>query len=110
MKYGNVLICFEQGKFLLCSVANYPALRCWTKGFPGGSVVKTTPANAGDLSLIPGLGRPSRGRNRSPLQCSCLENPMDRGACRLQSMASQRIEHDSVSTAQTPAHLCVSLS
>ena len=49
-------------------------------GFPGGSVVKNLSANAGDMSLIPGLGR-SRGEgNGNPLQCSCLGNPMDRGA------------------------------
>ena len=46
-------------------------------------VVKNPPANAGDLQamgLIPGSGRPPGGGNGSPLQCSCLENPMDRGA------------------------------
>ena len=46
-------------------------------------VVKNPPANAGDLrdvGLIPGLGRfPGEG-NGNPLQYSCLENPMDRGA------------------------------
>jgi len=45
--------------------------------FPGGSVVKNLPANAGDLSLIPGSGRSPREGNGNPLQCSCLENPMD---------------------------------
>ena len=50
------------------------------EGFPGGSVVKNPPANAGDAGLIPGLGRfPGEG-NRSLLQCSCLRNPLDRGA------------------------------
>jgi len=49
-------------------------------GFPGGSVGKNPPANAGDAGLIPGLGRfPGEG-NGKPLQYSCLENPMDRGA------------------------------
>ena len=48
-------------------------------GFPSGSGVKNPPANAGDLSLIPGLGRSSGGGNLYPLQCSCLGNPMDRG-------------------------------
>ena len=46
-------------------------------------VVKNLPANAGDLrdaSLIPGLGRSPRGGDNNPLQYSCLENPMDRGA------------------------------
>ena len=45
-------------------------------------VVKNLPANAGDLravGLIPGLGRFPGEANGSPLQYSCLENPMDRG-------------------------------
>ena len=37
-------------------------------------------ANTGDLSSIPGSGRSPGGGNGNPLQCSCLENPMDRGA------------------------------
>ena len=52
-------------------------------GFPGGSVVKNLPANAGvarDLSSIPGSGRSPGGGNDNPLQYSCLENPMERGA------------------------------
>ena len=51
--------------------------------FPGGSVVKSTPANAGDArdpGLIPGSGRSPGKGNGNPLQYSCLENPMDRGA------------------------------
>ena len=48
-------------------------------GFPGGSVVKNLPANAGDTGLIPGSGRPSEGKNGNPLQHSCLENSTDRG-------------------------------
>ena len=50
-------------------------------GFPGGSKVKASACNAGDLCSIPGLGRSPGGGNGNPLQCSCLENPMDRGAC-----------------------------
>ena len=45
--------------------------------------VKNLPANVGevrDTGLIPGLGRSSGGRHDKPLQYSCLENPMDRGA------------------------------
>ena len=52
-------------------------------GFPGGSVVKNPSANAGDAgdsALIPGLIRSPVGENGNPLQCSCLENPMGRGA------------------------------
>ena len=49
-------------------------------GFPGGSVVKNPPANVGYMGLIPGSGRSPGGGNGNPLQYSCLENPMDRGA------------------------------
>ena len=52
-------------------------------GFPGVTVVKNLPANAeyaGDAGLIPGLGRSPGGGNSNPLQYSCLENSMDRGA------------------------------
>ena len=54
---------------------------CW--GFPGGSTVKNLPANAGDsgdTGSIPGWGRSRGGGHYNPLQHSCLENPMDRGA------------------------------
>ena len=43
-------------------------------------MVKNPPANAGDVGLIPGLGRPSGERNGNPLWYSCLGNCMDRGA------------------------------
>ena len=48
--------------------------------FPGGSDGKASAYNAGDLSSIPGLGRSPGEGNGNPLQYSCLENPMDRGA------------------------------
>ena len=51
-------------------------------GFPGGSVVKNPPANAGDVGLIPGSGRSPGEGNGNPLQYSCLGNPMDREAWR----------------------------
>ena len=49
-------------------------------GLPGDSVVKNLPANIADPGLIPGSGRSSGGGNDNPLQYSCLENPMKRGA------------------------------
>ena len=52
-------------------------------GFPGGASGKEAVCNAGDIrdtGSIPGLGRPPGGGNGNPLQYSCLENPMDRGA------------------------------
>ena len=48
--------------------------------FHAALVVKTLPANAGDMSSIPGLGRSPGEGHGNPLQYSCLENPMDRGA------------------------------
>ena len=46
-------------------------------GFPGGSVVKNPPANAGDTISIPGSGRSPGEGNGNPLQYSCLQNPTD---------------------------------
>ena len=63
--------------------------------FPGSKVVKNLPANAGDardMGSIPGSGRSPGVGNGNPLQFSCLENSMDRGAW-LQSMGSQRVRH-----------------
>ena len=48
-------------------------------GFPGGSKVKASACNVGDLGLIPGSGRSPGEGNSNPLQYSCLENPMDGG-------------------------------
>ena len=51
--------------------------------FPGDSVVKNLPANAGDtgdMGLVPGLGSSPGGEYGNPLQYSCLENATDRGA------------------------------
>ena len=52
----------------------------WAVGFPGGSDGKASACNVGDPGSIPGSGRfPGEG-NGNPLQCSCLENSMDREA------------------------------
>ena len=48
--------------------------------FPGGSVLKKPPANAGDAGSTPRSGTFPGGGNGNPLQYSCLENPMDREA------------------------------
>ena len=50
------------------------------RGFPGDLGVKNLPANARDTGLIPGCGRSTGGGEGNPLQYSCLENPMYRGA------------------------------
>ena len=70
---------------------------------PGGALIKNLPANPGgaeDTGSIPGSGRSPGGGNVNPLQYSCLKNSSDRGAWGLlQSGGSQRVGHDSVSTA-----------
>ena len=66
-------------------------------GFPGSSVGKATAYSAGDLrdtGSIPGLGRSPGGGRGNPLESSCLENPMDRGAWRAIVHRSQRVVHD----------------
>ena len=56
--------------------------KCGTvMGFSGVSDGKESACNAGDPGSIPGSGRYPGDRNDNPLQYSCLENPMDRGAC-----------------------------
>ena len=50
------------------------------KGFPGGSEVKASACNEGDLGSIPGSGRSPGEGNGNTLQYSCWENPMDGGA------------------------------
>ena len=67
----------ETTHWLLCQ------LEPWNggiQGFPGGSEVKASVWNAGDLGSIPGLGRSPGEGNGNPLQYSCLENPMEGGA------------------------------
>ena len=63
-------------------------------GFPGGSDGKESACNAGDPGLIPGTRRSPGEENGNPLQYSCLENPMDRGAWWTTVHGSQRVGHD----------------
>ena len=64
-------------------------------GFPGGSVGKESPCNAGDVGLIPGSGRSPGEGHGNPLQYSYLENPRDRGAWQAtQSIELHRVGHD----------------
>ena len=64
--------------------------------FPGGSEGQESACNAEDLDSKPGSGRSPGEGNDNPLQYSCLENPIDRGAwCgRLQSIVLQKVRHD----------------
>ena len=65
----------------------YTSINC-KLGFLGGSVVKNPPANAGDVGLIPGLGRSLGKGNGNPPQYSCLGNPMGRGELMLLNSGS----------------------
>ena len=79
---GLLLGCSLSGAMPLLSrrVVVFPPSHTYL-GFPGGSVVKNPPANAGDAGLISGLGRSPGKWNVNLLFYSCLENPIDKGAC-----------------------------
>ena len=64
------------------------------RGFSVGTEVKASACNVGDLGSVPGLGRSPGEGNGNPLQYSCLENPMDRGALWAIVHRSQRVRHD----------------
>ena len=65
-------------------------------GFPHSSVGQESACNAGDPGLIPGSGRSPGEGNVNPLQYSCLENPMDRGAWQATEHEIARVGHDLV--------------
>ena len=66
---------------------------CWDN-IPHSSVSKESACNAGDPGSIPGLGRSPAEGNGNPLQYSCLENPMDRGAWQAIVHGVTRVRHD----------------
>ena len=66
--------------FLQLLPSEFFCLTIHIMGFPGGSEVKASACNAGDLSSIPGSGRSPGEGNGNPLQYSCLENPIGGGA------------------------------
>ena len=70
------------------------------RGFPCSSVGKESACNAGDLGSTSGSGRSPGGGNGNPLQHSCLENPMDRGAwrARVYRVAKSRTQLKQLST------------
>ena len=68
----------QQEQQCLTSIRNANSTE--SEGFPGGSVLKNLPDNAGDVGFIPGSGRFPGERNGNTLQYSYLENPVDRGA------------------------------
>ena len=65
----------------------------WLPHCLGGKQSACSAGDAGDMGSIPGSGKSSGGGNGNPLQYSCQENPMDRGACWIQSVGSRRVEY-----------------
>ena len=65
-------------------------------GFPGGSDGKEFACDAEDPGSIPGLGRSHGKGNGNPLQCSCLGNPMKRGAQWATVHGVSKVRHDLV--------------
>ena len=63
-------------------------------GFPHSSVGKESACNAGDPGLIAGSGRSPGEGNVNPLQYSCLENPIERGAWQATVHGIARVRHD----------------
>ena len=63
-------------------------------GFPGGSVVKNPPANAGDMGSVPGLGISPEEGNGNLCQYSCLGNSIDTGASCAIERGHRRVGHD----------------
>ena len=77
--------------------------------FPGGSVVKNPPANAGSAGLIPGSGRSPGEGHGNPLQYSCLKNPWTEEPGGLLSMGSKRAGHDLATKTTTITNLILGL-
>ena len=89
--------CLNKGNLLLLRSSFFflPLPELYLTGFPGGAMVKNPPANAGDATDIgstPGWGLSPGEGNGKPIQYSCLENSMDRGAW--QAIGSQRVRYD----------------
>ena len=76
------------------------------QGLPCSSDSKESACNLGVLGLIPGSGRSPGGGHGSPLQHSCLENPMDRGVCRSckELDATEQLTHTDTDT-DTDTHI-----
>ena len=73
--------------------------------FPHSSVGKESACNAGDRGSIPGSGRSPGEGNGNPLQYSCLENPMDRGAWQAIVHGVVRVKHDLATKPPPPPQL-----
>ena len=74
-------------------------------GFPHSSVSKESACNAGDPGSIPGSGRSPGVGNGNPLQYSCLDNPLDRGAWRATVHGVARVGHDLATEPPPHSHM-----
>ena len=99
LSVNSVLV--VEGKCLFSLVSLYFTLSIPSLVFLGGSDGKESACSAEDPRSIPGLGRTHGEGHDNPLQYSCLENPMDRGAGGVQSMEWQRVGHDWVTNTHT---------
>ena len=87
----------------------YNILNSLYLGLPGGSVVKNSPANAGDANMIPGSGRfPGEG-NGNTFQYSCLGNPRDREGWQASPRGLKRVQHDLVTKKQQQTPYLITL-
>ena len=77
--YLNILYCFVFPPFLVYQLYSFKSY--FSRDFPGGSDGKASAYNVGDWGSIPGSGRSPGEGSGHPLHYSCLENPMDGGAC-----------------------------
>ena len=84
----------EMVKELVCKAGDIVGFLMCLSSFPDDSDSEGSACSAGDLGLIPGLGRSPGEGNGNPFQDPCLENPMERGAWWLQSMGLQRVRLD----------------
>ena len=76
--------------------------------FPGGPDGKEPACDAGDLGSLTGMRRSPGGGQGNPLQCSCLENPMDRGAWRAAVHGGRKESDTTEDSAQHTAHKVLS--
>ena len=77
-----------------CFSSKQEELKSSEWGVPSGSDGKESARNAGDLGLIPGLGRSPGGGHGSPLQYSCLENPQGQRSLEGYSPWGHKVTHD----------------
>ena len=91
--YISVIIKFSVSSFAFLETS-FQGPPCQQRGFLHSSVGKETACNVGDQGLIPGSGRSPGEENCNPLQCSYLENLMDRGAWWATVHEIARVRHD----------------